>query len=89
MDSATDVPIILTEKYAEQCADAIVSVIVKRGKLKKKQTQPAGDTATYYRVQVGFYENPDHAKTMKEKLEKAGFAGVIVKQEMQKENSNE
>lgn len=36
MDSTTDVPIILSEKYADQCAAAIVDVIVKRGKLKKK-----------------------------------------------------
>ena len=36
MDSATDVPIILSEEYANQCAAAIVEVIVKRGKLTKK-----------------------------------------------------
>ena len=36
MDSTTDVPIILSETYAEQCANAIVKVIVKRAGLKKK-----------------------------------------------------
>ena len=36
MDSKTDVPVILSEKYADQCAEAIVKVIVQRGKLKKK-----------------------------------------------------
>lgn len=36
MDSTTDVPIILTEKYANQCARAIVNVLVERGKLSKK-----------------------------------------------------
>ena len=36
MDSKTDVPIILTEDFANKCAKAIVSVIVKRGGLKKK-----------------------------------------------------
>ena len=36
MDSATDVPIILTEEFAEGCATAIVEVLVKRGKLTKK-----------------------------------------------------
>lgn len=89
MDSATDVPIILTEKYADQCAEAIVKVIVKRGGLKRKQTKPAAEPITYYRVQVGAYENPDHAQTMKQKLEQAGFACVVVKQEAQKENSYE
>ena len=38
MDSITDVPVILTEKYAEQCAQAIVGVIADKGKLAKKQT---------------------------------------------------
>lgn len=39
MDSKTDVPIILTDKFAEQCATAIVDVIVKRGKLTKVTTK--------------------------------------------------
>ena len=37
MDSKTDVPIILTDEYAQQCARAIVEVIVERGKLTRKQ----------------------------------------------------
>lgn len=42
MDSTVDAPIILTEEYAEQCADAIVEVLVKRGGLTKKETaEPA------------------------------------------------
>jgi len=36
MDSTTDTPIILTEKYADQCAKAITDVIIKREKLTKK-----------------------------------------------------
>lgn len=36
MDSRVDVPVILTEKYADQCAKAIVEVIAARGKLTKK-----------------------------------------------------
>lgn len=36
MDSPTDVPIILTEEYADACARAYVKVMVKRGNLKKK-----------------------------------------------------
>lgn len=48
MDSANDTPIILTEKYADQCAEAIVKVIAQRGKLKKKASgtqvkEPAKD----------------------------------------------
>lgn len=37
MDSATDVPIILTEEYADNCAAAIVEVIVHQEGLVKKQ----------------------------------------------------
>jgi N-acetylmuramoyl-L-alanine amidase len=36
MDSTTDVPIIITEKFAEQCADGFVSALVKIGGLTKK-----------------------------------------------------
>ena len=36
MDSKTDVPIILTDKFAEQVANACVEVLVKMGGLKKK-----------------------------------------------------
>lgn len=76
MDSATDVPIILSEQFADQCAEAIVKVIVKRGGLEPKQAE----APAYYRVQVGIYENPDNAKTMQAKLKAAGFPGIIVKE---------
>ena len=36
MDSKTDVPIILTDAYADKCAGAIVKVLVEKGKLEKK-----------------------------------------------------
>lgn len=36
MDSTTDVPIIISEKFAEQCADGFVSALVKIGNLKLK-----------------------------------------------------
>lgn len=39
MDSKTDVPIILTDKFAEQVASACVEVIVKKAKLKKRTTE--------------------------------------------------
>ena len=40
MDSPTDVPIILSEEYADACARAYVKVMVKRGNLKKKVVEP-------------------------------------------------
>ena len=37
MDSKTDVPVILSEDYAEKCATAIVETVAKRGGLAKKK----------------------------------------------------
>ena len=37
MDSATDVPVILTEEYADLCAQAIVKVLAQKGNLTKKE----------------------------------------------------
>jgi N-acetylmuramoyl-L-alanine amidase len=39
MDSKTDVPIILTDKFADQVATACVEVLVKKGKLTKKEDE--------------------------------------------------
>ena len=44
MDSKTDVPIILTDEYAEGCAQAIVSVIVRRAGLTPKQNRDSADS---------------------------------------------
>ena len=50
MDSKTDVPVILTEAYADRCAQAIVQVLAERGKLEKKQ--PEGYTLDQFIRQV-------------------------------------
>ena len=36
MDSKTDVPVILSEEYADKCAEAIVKVLAERGNLQLK-----------------------------------------------------
>lgn len=47
MDSTTDVPIIITEKFADECADGFVSALVKIGGLTKKNSTPIkNDTST-------------------------------------------
>lgn len=74
MDSATDVPIILTDTYAEQCADAIVEVLVQKGGLKRK---PKEETGKIYRVQVGAYSNRELAEALLKKVKAAGFDGFI------------
>ena len=71
MDSATDLPIILTEEYADRCARAIVKVIVEKGGLTKKAVK-------IYRVQVGAYAEKTNAEATLKKLKAAGFDGVIV-----------
>lgn len=73
MDSATDVPVILSEEYAEKCADAIVEVLVQKGGLTKKET-----TGKLYRVQVGAFSNKENAKRLQERLQAAGYGSIIV-----------
>ena len=82
MDSATDVPVIITEKFADQCAAAIVKVIVKRGGLEPKIVAPT-TTGSLYRVfdkdgkQVGAYSNEANAFTQVKKQLQAGGAAKI------------
>lgn len=71
MDSTKDTPIILTEDYANKCAEAIVSVIVDRAKLTKKET------GVLYRVQVGAYSNKENAEKMVEQLKRDGYSAII------------
>lgn len=42
MDSSTDVPIILTEDFADKSAEAFVNSLVKIGKLTKKESSQEG-----------------------------------------------
>ena len=73
MDSTTDTPIILTEEYADQCAEAIVEVMVERGKLQKKAEAPA----KRYRVQTGVFSTKTKAEAQVAALKKADFEAII------------
>jgi len=55
MDSKTDVPIILTDKFASQCAQAIAQVIIEKAKLAESGAQPpvAGFTPYLVRITTG------------------------------------
>lgn len=80
MDSATDVPVILSEKFADKCAAAIVKVIVSKAKLKKK-AQPAQTTtqkAKVYRVQVGAFTDKKRAEDAVAKAKAAGFKDAYI-----------
>lgn len=76
MDSKTDVPIILTDKYAQQCARAIVEVIVERGKLTKK-AEP--EESVLFKVQVGAFSKKENADKLLAELKAKGYQGYIVK----------
>lgn len=73
MDSATDLPIILSEGYADACARAIVKVLVCRGGLTKKERK-------LYRVQVGAYAEKSNAEQMAKRLKAAGFEAFIAEE---------
>lgn len=81
MDSKTDVPIILTDDFAEKCATAIVEVLVAKGGLTKKQTTPTG--GKIYRVQVGAFSVKANAEAMLKKLKQEGYNPFIVEVEKQ------
>lgn len=79
MDSTVDAPIILTEEFAEQCADAIVEVLVKRGKLTKKAAAKPGQKPVLYKVQVGAFSNQANAERLKKELTDKGYPAVVVR----------
>lgn len=78
MDSTTDVPVILTEKYVNQCAEAIVKVMVKRGKLTKRVIGPN----KLYRIQTGAFTSKSNADKHAAKLKAAGFSTTVVEVEV-------
>ena len=76
MDSKTDVPIILSEDFADKVAAACVSVIVSKGGLKKKEVQASNEKT--YKVQVGVFSKKSNATALVEKLKKDGYDAIIV-----------
>ena len=78
MDSTTDVPIILTEWFADGVAKACVEVIVKKGGLTKKKVEQPTETKKLYRVQVGAYSVKANAEKMRDKLKAQGYDAIIV-----------
>ncbi|MBE7053467.1 MAG: N-acetylmuramoyl-L-alanine amidase [Ruminococcaceae bacterium] len=76
MDSKTDVPIILTEKFADECATAIVNALASIGNLTKKV--PQKPYTKIYKVQVGAYSIKANAEAMAKKLKADGYDAFIV-----------
>lgn len=76
MDSTTDVPIILSDSFAQKCARAMVDVLVKKGGLTKKKTETKKDVV--YKVQVGAFSNKANAEKLKEELAAKGYNVYMV-----------
>lgn len=72
MDSTTDTPIILTEEFADQCATAIVKVIVERAGLMPKETatEKAPDEDQMYRIRKSWEDKKSQVMACR-KLENA------------------
>ena len=75
MDSSVDAPIILTNEFAQNCARAMVDVIVKRGGLTKKEPEPHA----VYRVQLGAFSSKDNADRLADELRERGYQTYITK----------
>ena len=72
MDSTVDVPVILTEKFADKAAAAYVKTLVKIGGLKKKQTQ-------YKVTATKTVSSKEKAETEANALKKDGYSVSYVK----------
>ena len=78
MDSATDVPVILSNEYAQKCARAIVAVIAKRAKLTRRP-ETAQTPSTMYKVQVGAFASQANAERLQAELQAKGYKSYIVR----------
>ena len=83
MDSKTDVPVILTDKYAEQCADAIVEFLAEEFKLKKIVVAPPPvkdfilPEGKFFRVVVGSFQSRNNAEQVQKELAEDGFDSFL------------
>lgn len=77
MDSSSDVPILLTDEYAQKCAKAIVEVLVARGGLKKKPATTEREAV--YKVQIGAFSKKENAEALAAGLKAMGYQVYITK----------
>lgn len=84
MDSTTDVPIILSENFANNISEAFAKVIIeKSGATKKVDKAPS-----HYRVEVSF-PTKSKAEDLASKLKAEGYNPVIVEAEGEYEEPKE
>ena len=75
MDSKVDTPQILTEEFAQGCAQAIVEVLAAKGKLTRKKA--VEEEGGLWRVQVGAFSSKAAAESYAEQLKKQGLAAYV------------
>lgn len=74
MDSPTDVPIILSEEYADGIARAYAEVVVaESGATLKKSAENV-----FYRIQVGAFSLKAYAEAFLKKVKAAGFSDAFI-----------
>lgn len=80
MDSLLDTKIILTEDFADDCAEALTNALVEIGELTKKaeKVETPKESGKLYRVQVGAYSVKANAEAMAKKLKADGYDAIIV-----------
>ena len=78
MDSTTDVPVILSEDFANKVAKSIVDVIVKKGGLVKNKVEQTETNGKLYKVQVGAYRERENAQRIVDMLKADGYDAIIV-----------
>ena len=72
MDSTTDVPIILSEDFADKIAKAFAGVIIEKSGATLKKA------SVHYRVQVGAFAKKENAEDMVKKLKANGYDAIVV-----------
>lgn len=78
MDSAVDVPVILSETHANYTAQGLLRFLADHLKLVKVEVEAQPESDVLYRVQVGAFENKANAEALKERLNADGYEAVIV-----------
>lgn len=84
MDSQTDTPIILTERFSDQMTQAYLGFLVEAFNLQKKPVPVVAaekDTilpeGSFFRVVVGSYQKRSNAEEVQNKLKEAGLDSFL------------
>jgi len=82
MDSSSDVPVIITDTYAQNAAQGIVDFLVAKYSLKKKIVPVVNKDfvlpdGKFFRVVVGSYQSRNNAEDVQKRLKEAGFDSFL------------